>query len=261
MSETYQSGSYSSYSPNTPYKHLNTKAKQTQNKYQKAAGKLVILLILFGIAALGLFIASAVCDSNLSILRQEYYNYTSMIARAKENPDYETTAVITGRYYDTEYDAYYLAYEIDYHFFFNPIPGATPSLFELDDLNERYPSGATIRVALSDKYENISRFTDSIIMDLEDIELEDYLDYEDIEENSEVTLGLAIMCLLAGAILVFVIIALYTKGRKVKQTQTAQTSSSTPSITNTPKDQFVCEYCGSHMGLNSKCPNCGASRR
>ena len=259
MNETYQSGSYSTYNPKNPYSKLSTKAKHTQNKYQKVAGKLVVGLILLGVVALALFIISAVNNGNLSTLRLEYQNYINMIERAKSNSEYETTAEITGRFYDSEYNAYYLEYDIEYHFFFDPIPGKTPAVFEMDDLNEKYQVGTTIRVALSDKFEHIDRYTDSIIMDLEDIELDDYLDYEDTEEAMETTLTIAIICLIVGAVLVVVIIALYIKGKKVKQT--AKANNTSPSITNTPKDQFVCEYCGTHMGLQSKCPNCGAPKR
>ncbi len=259
MSETYQSGSYNSYNPRNPYQHLSTKTKQTQNKYQKTAGALVVWLILLGIATLVCFIISAVNGGMLSDLKQEYYNYTTMIERAKNNPDYQATAVITGRYYDTDYDAYYLEYDIEYHFFFDPIPGETPAVFEMDDLNDKYHVGDMITVALSDKFEHIGRFTDSIIMDLEDIELEDYLDYEDIEDTKETTQGLAFTFLIVGAVLVVLIIALYTKGKKVKQN--AQENSSSVSSTNIAKNQYACEYCGSHMGLQSKCPNCGAAKK
>ena len=260
MNEEYQSGSYQSYNSRTQYSHLNTKAKHTQNKYQKTAGSLVVFLILLGIAALVCFIISAVKSGNLANLRHEYYNYTSMIERAKSDPAYETTAEITGRYYDTEYDAYYLTYDIDYHFFFSPIKGETPALFDLEDLDARYQSGETIKVALSDKFENISMFTDSIIMDLENIELNDFLNYRGTETAKEVTKTLAFAFIGIAAVLVVVIIALYTKGKKVKEKTAALDTTSNSNVNNTANN-YACEYCGAHVGLKSKCPACGATKK
>lgn len=256
MSEEYQSGSYYSYRSGS----LNTKQKHTQNGYQKTAGTLTVFLILIGIATLICFIISAVQAANLETLKQEYNNYMSMIHRAQTNPEYSAEAVITGRFYDTEYDAYYLTYDINYHFFFNPIKGETPAVFELDELNGKYHVDDTITVALSDKFENISMFTDSVVMDLEYIELDDYLDYEDCEDTKVITKTIAISFVGIAAALVIVIIALYIKGNKVKQLEKDNPTTTKANTTTTTNNQ-VCEYCGTHMGTQSKCPNCGASRK
>ena len=258
MSEEYQSGSYYSY--NSGY--LNTKQKHTQNGYQKTAGGLTVFLVLLGIAAIVCAIISGVLNGNIKTLRHEYINYINMITRATISSEYSAEAEITGRYYDTEYDAYYLTYEIDYHFFFDPIKGETPALFDLDDLNSKYRVGDTIKVALSDKFENISKFTDSIIMDLQYIELDDYLDYEDTEDAQEVTKILSIVFASVALILVVVIISLYIKGKKVKQKkQTTTTTTANNNSTTTTNNSVICAYCGSHMGHQSKCPNCGAGRK
>lgn len=259
MSEEYQSGSYHSYNSRNPYSALSTKAKHTQNKYQKVAGSLVVFLILLGIATLVLTIVSAVNAGTLSNIEFEYNNYMSMISRANNNPDYKTTAEITGRYYDSEYNAYYLEYEIDYHFFFDPIPGVSPATFTLEELNDKYHVGDIIEVALSDKFENISRFTDSIMMDIGTKHLTDFMSYEKTSDTREITRTLAYMTASAAIVLTIIIIALYIKGNKVKQKETA---TSTAKIgTNNPADNYICEYCGTHMGLKSKCPACGATKK
>lgn len=255
MNYEQPNGSYTSYNVRKKYPHIHS-SKQ-QNKYQKIAGYFLGLLILLGMAMFVFFIVAGVNSSTIQELRTEYNNYINMIERAEVNPDYQFTATVTGRYYDTSCNKYYVEYEIDYHYFFTPVDGVTPAMYTLEELNSKYTVGSDIEVALSDRVQNISMFTDSINMDVMQYSIEDIGNYAKVSATHDSTLTAALVCLLFAGVTLVIMIILYAKGAKIAK----DSKDSDPIITEktaTAKPN-TCAYCGGYTaGKQGKCPNCGA---
>ena len=176
-------------------------------------------------------------DNYIEIAKDDYYYYQNMIdyAKAHRNEGYIVEATVVTGYYDEEVGKNYLIYTVD----------GINKEFETFSVYTReeaysYPANSKIEVALSTSKYTINNKTDSIDMNFENVEFEDFSLY--IEANNALNgaragayIPLAVAALLVG-VAIFVI---------VKPLRKNIDNSSSETTTEVKEEVLTCRYCGS----------------
>ncbi len=213
-----------------------------------AVGAFIVLLIIS--IAFILFSSIGISSSKklMEVCRQDREYYLDMIENAEQTPSLMKSALVTGVYYNENFNRYYIEYT-----FSTPsvssINGSSYSVYKTKLSAPQY--GQHIDLAIDS---NVLSDPDSTPVDYKNFKLEDdgeYLYHLSQVTASSVTLVIGIF----GT--VFSIIAIVVTIQKAKKKE--EEIKSTPKPETTEK-AYYCQYCGSKCSpTDLKCPNCAGT--
>ena len=211
---------------------------------------LIFFTFFFGLIGFGMSGNISYEEESVQIAIEDYNFYQNMIDEAREDGNI-IDGIVVNKYYDYEVEKYYIVYRV---------PGInqnfeTFSVYTLEEVS-KYKSGGTIPLALDRS--TISYDTESIDLDFENVELEEFSLYVMANGALKSAKTTRTVCLtIAGALLVIVII-IFVKSSKKSESPSVSTGS-TGSATSS---SATCKYCGTvHEPGTKKCSNCGAQLR
>lgn len=192
--------------------------------------------------------------NDLVYIQEDYVYYQDMIDYAKVNNEYIVDATVSGKFYNTYAEKYYITYEIDINSY-SKLKGETYSTYTLTETG-KYRIGEKIKVAVDSI--PITSNTDSIPMDYDGISFEKDGEYVSLKKESRNNLIFLIIGILVNIAIIFLFIRYMRKHSKVEdKDDETKTIEPKPEVTTT-----TCKYCGGvHDKKKSKCPDCGASLR
>lgn len=217
---------------------------------------LVIVLIFFtfffGLIGFGMSGNVAYEEESVQIAIEDYNFYQNMIDDARDEGNI-VNGIVVNKYYDYEVEKYYIVYRL---------PGLsenfeTFSVYSLEEVS-KYKSGGAIPIALDRSTINFD--TESIDLDFENIELEEFSLYVMANSALKSAKTTRTVCLtIAGALLVIVIIVI---AKSSKKSSASDTSGVSGSVGSSSASSATCKYCGTvHEPGTKKCSNCGAQLR
>lgn len=215
----------------------------------------VLVFILMMVAFIsGSFVSSA--KYQIKTIETDFVYYQDMIDYAEGkvesgDPRYIVDAEVTGRFYNSQADRYYVEYEIELGNG-RTLKGETYACYTLEQA-QQYRVGNTIRVALENVPPTLA--TDSVNVDYKYKTLDDdgeYLSSSKSLRNSRVVLWLSILAIIAT--IAFTVVYAYKKKELADEEKEKEKKEDV-----IDSDTRICKYCGSICDKTAKkCPNCGA---
>ena len=184
-----------------------------------------------------------------------------MIVEAELDPNtYIVDAIVTGRFYEDNYDKYYITYKIpldnaeytgDLY-----VAGYSFSVYDKEEI-EQFSVGDLIDVAIDTP--GVFTYTDSVPMDYKDMPIEKDGEYQKAASTQRVlrTIFLSAIVLGVGWVIVFIVLTKKAEKEYVKAHPV------NASVVKKADAANYCEYCGTYMvrDNNPKCPACGAVKK
>lgn len=206
-------------------------------------------------------------QQKINVIKADHSEYIKMIERAEKNPEYQTTAYVTGRRLGKG-DKWFVDYEI--RFTANGknevLNGYTYPIYSFDEIDE-FTVGDEIIVALNCKNTEINGSTDSVNMDYKNYGYKadgEYIYYRGNIRNLNIIIAV-IAVALSSIIVICIVCAIVSAKRKKNQETVSEVNSNPTTTTSTSSNSTsanstnICPYCGSKIPEgSSKCPGCGA---
>lgn len=244
------------------------------SRYYISSGKASTIRTLFSVALFLCFFVAvcvfAVVSTNhyITKIETDRIYYIQMIEYAEEHTEYQKEGEITGRFYNEDFEKWYITYSIPYGNYQQfDLDGYTFSVYTTEDMKKpEFQVGKKLIFAVDNP--DVDMFTDSINMEYKNIPLENDGEYVYNVRSRNSTIG--VVCALVAIIVTLVTIAIVKIKKSVqnednlgKQISTilAETKANNKNNEQTEQKPKQCIYCGNYLDeSDKKCPSCGSRR-
>lgn len=247
-SRSYSGGHYHHHGP------IRIRFGRRYYVYTGGSSAIGLLVVLFFFLLFGTFITSGIkngAKSEIINLEEEYYYYQNMIDYAKTHPEYQKEATVTGRFYDSDMDKWYITYELDTQNTYAKLEGYTFAHYSSSQIYN-IVVGSDIDVAVDSNPVNI--LTDSVDMAYDTVGLEDVGEYIAAKKSARTSTTVWVIFVILDILSVIGIVLYFYKKMK-KEDEKEESKQETKVDPNT----VICKYCKTVSDKGTKkCPSCGA---